>query len=1353
MRAVTYIDSVTGLNVVGHSICTEAQFEVLSACLLGGEDANRAFNQSITLHINGSINQTALESALDLLVERNEAFRMVFDLSINQFLVLEKMPVQIELINGNANKVTLNEIKSRHAEHSFDLRKGPLFLFTAYSPSSSEHHLVFTAHHAVCDGWTLGLIIQELSGLYNAFNQGKDNEAIGADSFLNYAENEQVLLASETYKKGLDYWQKIFLNYTPNSGLPYDWPRPNTFNYKSSNLSYSLSKDLFAAIRQLGKVEESSVLMTMVSVFEILLFRMSHQTEFVIGIPTAGQNTHGFAQLMGHCVNMLPVLVKVNGEVLFTDYLKQRKLAYTEAFANKNVTFGSLLKTLKLNRDPSATPFVPVSFNIDRPLGDALNFEGNASKLEINKRAYSSLEMIMNLARVGDDITIECAYHDALFSEATVQRMLQQYAYLLNQVCLNPHLPINAYSLFDKEKIRADYAKLNHTFNELNFDSNVVSLFEEQVKQFPDKPALLFGNETLTYKELNARANKLAHYLKSQGCGKGYFVAVMLNRGVDLLISLLAIMKTAAAYIPIDPDFPEDRIRFILADADAKYIIADNGFESQSNVSTIVLENIKETLAAMGEDNLSLQIKGSDCVYLIYTSGTTGKPKGVLLKHISLANLLCSVQKQPGFSSEDSLLAITTISFDIAGLELYLPLISGGKLVLLSNGESKNADVLIEKLNKYKIDVFQATPSTYKMLLANNWSGNQDIKLLCGGEALPHDLAMALLPKCKSLWNMYGPTETCIWSMLKQIVSVDTRIEIGKPIDNTEVYILDADNKLLPFGMKGEIGIAGIGVADSYFNRPSLTQEKFIRHPLNESKRLYKTGDLGLVTEQQTVLCMGRNDMQIKLRGYRIEIEEIEQVITVNNDDVAEVLVLMCNWNTNDKRLLALLLPNNINEHDFHAQNGLQFAFLSEKKEQYIRQLAAQSLPEYMLPSNYLYIQNLPLTPNGKIDRNRLLDVDYFMFFQQQKQGNNQLDNAQDLREWTEKELILKQIWEETLGIGNAQLKDDFFASGGHSLLAIEMMFKIEKQFNVKLPLSSLFSNSNIESLAKLLDTGNVSKWKYLVPIQPNGSKPPLYIVHGLGLEVMVFKDIAKFLEIDQPVIGVQAMGLTGKEEPLKTIEEISKVYLEEILAHNPHGPYHIAGFSAGFILAYELAQQLKANGKDLASLINFDFSLETVVHQVQVKRSLGKKLSELLPRQKHVVKSFLAFPEIEWKYQKTYLKLSAEGFLRKLGFKIDDGDPPSMDEMFRIIDLYRFAMSNYHFKPIDADMDIMVSRIKTYYLKDPIHLGWLALVKGKVKTYQVDGQHDDMIIGNYAKGFSGVLQMVITKNNQDYNK
>ena len=1342
-----HIDDITGMKVLGISTCTEAQFEVLSACLLGGDDANRAFNQSITIHLKGPLNVAALNQALKHLVEINEALRMVFDLSKNQFLVLENMPFELEVLNGNT---TLEALKNVHALHSFDLRKGPLFLTSALSLSENQHHLVFTAHHAVCDGWTLGLFIQEVSELYNAYNSNKTIE-VQAQSYLKYAEDEQALLQSEPYKNSSAYWLDIFKNYSPQSGLPYEWPRSTTYSYKSANLTFPINRDLFASIRQMGKLQESTVLISMVSAFEVLLYRMSRQSEFVIGIPTAGQNTRSFPQLMGHCVNMLPVLCKVNGDMSFSDYLKQRKSAYSDAFSHRNITFGSLLKTIKTNRDPSASPFVPVSFNIDRPLGDALNFDNCEAQLEINKREYSSLEMIMNLARVGDDLTIECAYHEALFSESTVSRILEQYNYLLEQLCLDPHLPLNSYALYDEKALQLSYENLNNTQQALNNEDSFISGFESQVKLYSDKTALLCGNESYTYQELNSKANKLAHYLKSQGCGKGDFIAVMLDRSTDLLVSLLAVMKTGAAYIPIDPEFPSDRIQYILEDAEAKLLIASHAVEFSGGFKTLRLENIFSEIEHLNSENLDIKINSEDSVYLIYTSGTTGKPKGVLLKHGNLFNLLNSVQKQPGFTHKDALLAITTVSFDIAGLELYLPLITGGKLVLLNNGEAKNADVLLDKLKQNEISFFQATPSTYKMLLANNWSGNADLVLLCGGEALPYDLAMALLPKCKSLWNMYGPTETCIWSLIKQINSSDTRIEIGKPIDNTEVYILDEENHIQSFGVQGEICIAGAGLADSYYKRAELTQEKFVAHPLDPKKRIYKTGDLGLINEQSNVLCLGRTDNQIKLRGYRIEIEEIEQVLGNVNKGVKETLVLMSNWNQNDQRLLALVCPTEQTDIDFQSQNELQFAFLNEAEEFELRAVAAKSLPEYMLPANYLYIQNIPLTPNGKIDRKRLQGLDYFKLFQSRSSAGADSVKADGEHSWTENELALKQIWEETLGTVNAQADDDFFASGGHSLLAIEMMFKIEKKFNVKLPLSSLFSNSNITSLAKLLETGNVSKWKYLVPIQAKGNKPPLYIVHGLGLEVMVFKDIAKYIEDDQPIIGVQAMGLSGNDEPLKTVEEISKVYLDEILAHNPNGPYHIAGFSAGFILAYELAQQLQKNGKNIASLINFDFALETVVHQTQVKRSLKNKLSEFLPRQKHVIKSLMAFPEIEWKYQKTYFKLSVEGFLRKLGFKIDDGDPPSMDEMFRIIDLYRLAMSNYEFKPYHGNMDILVSLIKTYYLKDPVTLGWCPLVKGEIKTYPVNGQHDDMIIGEYAKGFTKSLQTILDLNNEKY--
>ena len=602
-------------------------------------------------------------------------------------------------------------------------------------------------------------------------------------------------------------------------------------------------------------------------------------------------------------------------------------------------------------------------------------------------------------------------------------------------------------------------------------------------------------------------------------------------------------------------------------------------------------------------------ISGHDLAYILYTSGSTGQPKGVLIEHRNLVNLLYSMITLPGITPDDVLLAVTTVSFDIAGLELYLPLLVGATLVLADTETTKDGHALLLAIDEQQISIIQATPATYKLILAAGWEKRFALKILCCGEPLSKDLAQKLTARCDSLWNMYGPTETTIYSTGKQILATDEIITIGRPIHNTQVYILDEHLNPVPEGIVGEIYIAGDGVARGYLNRPELTQEKFLPNPfaLLPGQTMYRTGDLGKFMADGEIHCLGRIDQQVKIRGYRIELGEIEHAL-VTQEGIKDAVVMAREDRPGDQRLVAYLVANP------PLANG---AFM-EQVPVWRRKLN-EILPAYMVPSDFVRLAQLPITPNGKIDRKALPQPDAM-------RGMNGVaaEPATDVQK------RMTGIWAEVLGVEKVGIDQDFFELGGHSMIAVQMMMRLEKETGKRLPLSTLLTYPTVRKLAQLVEAeAKPLAWKSLVPIKPQGNKVPIYIIHGIGLNLLNFSSLVTYMDAEQPIYGLQALGLDGIDEPLDNMDAIAAYYISEVLQQNPSGPYAIAGYSFGGYVALEMARQLKAMGKEVKMLVMFDTNAQASDSgQKQSTLSwLGRKLLRQFPKLLWFTRSLVQYP------------------------------------------------------------------------------------------------------------------------------
>lgn len=1300
----------------------QAQAEIWIACKMGGEDASRAYNESVSLLLEGSLDKDALENAVSKMISRHEALRATFSPNGRFMTVFEDIQVALPFLDLSpqdevTKQKTIKEYLSNDANHVFDLIKGPLLKIGVLKLSDTLHQIVITAHHIICDGWSMGIILEELSTQYSAFKNGTTAQVPEPSLFSNYAEEEQMFLQSEQYKETEKFWLEQYQGNVPIVNMPTDFPRPQIRTYKSDRLDFPIPSDLIGKLKKVGIQSGASLVVTLMAGFEVFLNRITGQDDLVLGLPAAGQSLAGNTHLIGHCVNLLPLRTTVDTNVPFNEYLKFRKNKIFDAYEHQQFSFGQLLQKLAIARDPSRVPLVPVAFNIDMGMDSAVQFHGLKHKLKSNPRAFEAFELFMNATGSEGALILEWSYNSSLFTPSTIEKMMGSFTAILESIADNPTNPIG-------DIIRTDvsaYAELNNT--KIDYpDEPLHVLLAKQAKMTPEKTAIQFRNVANTYKEVNEKANNIAAYLIAKGVIPGDYVAVSLPKSIELVPILIAILKTGAAYLPLDPQYPKNRLEFMLEDSEAKLLITTKDVSTtfNSEVQTLLLSDMLSTLTQKSGVCPMVEVSNEKEAYILYTSGSTGKPKGVSITHKNLVNFLLSMLKEPGITENDRLLSVTTISFDIAGLEMFVPLLKGATLVLADEETAKDSRLLWDVLNNENITMMQATPTTWQMLLETGWNKPLPIKALCGGEALPMVLAKNLLEKVNELWNMYGPTETTIWSAVKRIFQSDEVISIGKPIANTQIYIVDGQDRLVEPGNTGELCIAGDGVAKGYWNRPELTSEKFIKNPFEHQLGpiLYKTGDLAKLLPNGYLHCQGRIDQQVKIRGHRIELGEIEKELDSLMDIKTSVVLV-----NNDFLEACVILSSS------GAENPVQID--SWKK------ILKRQLPAYMVPQKYHLVEEFPLTLNGKIDRKTL-----------GSQLNKKISASTFNQPKSQLEKLISEIWQVHLGIEKIDISQDFFELGGHSLIAVRVMTQLEEETGNRLPLAALLQNPTIKALAAYVEQESFS-WDCLVPIKPSGSKPPLYIVHGAHHNVVIFKELAKHLDEDQPVYGLQPKGLDGQEEPHSTIEQMVNAYLKEIINQNPDGPYCLAGFSLGGIIAFEMARKLREQGKVVKMLAEFDSYVFPIYYH---KNPLKKKIISFgyfLGKVGFIFSNMFSSKK-NFKRRSSLIKTMVKGVYLRLKLGREKQYEQQFNRSLKIETNHNKATEEYTIAAQDIVIDLFRSSEEINFVHDKDLLGWKKVAKKGIRKHLVPGNHIDMFEKPNVVVFAEKLQHVLDTHNAD---
>ena len=1314
----------------------EPQNEIWISCLVGGDEANLSYNESISLRLTGPFHREAMDYALQEVYDRFEVLRASFSEDGKEMHISEGMLntyfEDISDQNYAEQSSTLLSFEKRNALQLFDLTNGPLFRSALFKLKDDEYYLTLTAHHIICDGWSFGIILQDLSKFYSAYINQTDPGLEPPFSFAEYSAELEAFAETEKYREEEEYWINQYQT-IPVLELPTDFPRSVKRTYKSQRDYFLMKPELIGRLKKTGAKAGCSLFTTLISVYELFLHKLTGQSEIALGIPTAGQAVSEHFDLVGHCVNLLPIRSFPDGALSVTEYLKKRKSEILNDYDHRHFTYGSLLKKLKINRDASRIPILPVILNVDLGLNDQVNFQGLTHQLVFVPREYESFEIFINVSGTEQKMSFEWNYNTQLYKSSTIRKWMYAFENMLQAIVANPEISIKELNVFSAEYFNQHLKTWNSTESDYPRDRTIQSLISETARALPDKTAIRFKNQQLTYRELDERSNQFARYLTAQHVKPKDIVGVALNRSAEMIIALLGILKSGAAYLPLDPGYPKKRIQYVLDDASAKALIISsrNSGVFQTGAREILMETFQEQMADFSKNELEEFSDNKSLAYLIYTSGSSGTPKGVMVEQQNLVNLLFSMQRFPGITREDKFLALTTISFDIAGLELFLPILTGAELVIADEDEQKDGRLLVEKLYKDDITIMQATPSTYKLMLENNWLDRRDVNILCGGEALPKILADKLLLRCKGLFNMYGPTETTIWSTCAQIFENDEVITIGRPIHNTQIYILDSYGNLLAEGIKGEIYIAGDGVTRGYLNRPELQSEKFVPDLFSEipGRKMYRTGDIGKFLEDGRIQYLGRNDQQVKVRGFRIEPSEIEYKLNCL-EGIKESLVVVQDDDSGNSKLVAYVIASNASEGDgtINDENlilGWRTALLDQ-------------FPFYMVPNEFIILSEFVLTDNGKVDYKRLTKAPAKAETKLKSVRASELENK------------VINIWKSSLKVEEIGLDDDFFMLGGHSMIAAQVMQKLEKETSIRLPLTALFEAPTVKKLSRYVELkGNNSSWKSLVAIKHGDGKQPLYIVHGAGLNVLIFHSIAKNLDPKQSVFGLQARGLNGIDDPFDNMEKIASYYIAEILDQNPHGPYNLAGYSFGGVVAFEMAKQLKAMGKTINMLGIFDTAVDL---SPQPKTLLNKSIRKL--RDAYIYVKFnlrllwnepvqvIHYRFVNRKYKLKRL-LSKYNMIRELS-----GQEKYLKYSAKINRKHDIAYKNYELTPYDGTIDLFRVTHRMYHLDDPEYFGWKSLALKGLKVHDIPGDHSTFLLSPNVEKFAEVLTGTLKERN-----
>jgi myxalamid-type nonribosomal peptide synthetase MxaA len=1018
------------------------------------EPESAAYHEQVVVRLKGKLCADALERGLAEIVRRHEVLRTTFPVvqgvpvqrigpPVLPLLTCRRAPAETAADHRGA----LEEAARAQARTPFDLQSGPLWRAFLLELGAGEHALIFTVHHIVYDGWSLGVLVRELAVLYPAFASGRPSPleelSIQFADFAAWQREQQ----NTSWQAEVGYWKEQLRGLAPLP-LPTDGARQPRQTFCGRTIQQTLSPALSARLKALSLRWGVTPFATLLAGWKTLLHRYTGQTDIAVGSPVANRHPWQTEPLIGFFINSVVLRSDLSGAPSFRELVGRVQETTLSALAHATLPFERLISELALERDRSRNPLFDVMFILQNAPVPAVRLPGLDLELLEVDRGAAKLDLTLSVTERQAGFSLSLEHNTDLFLPATAARMLGHFATLLEEASEQPDRSIATLRMLGKDE-QAELHSRGKGRARPGVPLLVHQQFVAQARSRPEATAVTFVDRSLSYRQLDERTNQLAHRLRLLGAGPEVRVGICLPRSLDLLVATLAVLKSGAAYVPLDPSLPALRLRTMLDDSGAALWIGRNGgppLLREAAARHLDLDEEEGLLSGLDRGPPAEGVSAENLAYLIYTSGSTGTPKAVAVPHGALANFLASMRERPGLTSDDTVLALTTLSFDISCLELFLPLVSGARILLTPDGLAGDGAALKRTLEASDVTLVQATPSTWRLLLVAGFSGSRSLRILCGGEAVTADLARQLLPRCRELWNVYGPTEATVWAALSRVRSAEEAALLDTPVDNTELHVLDEHLQLLPVGVPGELHIGGQALARGYHGRPELTAGRFIPDPFSPGQRLYKTGDRARRLADGRIEILGRIDHQVKLRGHRVELGEIEAVLA-QHPDLAQVAVVVKEVGPEDARLIAYLVPRDARTPP---------ASPGPSEEAWLA-FARERLPGYMVPQIFVTLGQLPLTVAGKVDRRALPDPGPGPAAAPRRPPRDR------------DEELLTGLFGEVLGSEPPGIDQDFFRSGGHSLLAVRLIARFYQLFGIELPLGTFLQEPTVAGVASAL--------------------------------------------------------------------------------------------------------------------------------------------------------------------------------------------------------------------------------------------------------------------------------------------